>query len=195
METILSRIQKAYHADRIERNHQDKKLFTSQKDFTLSKGDLLSIHELGDFKHLTPADLLREFEVYSLLAGIADDISDERFIEMLNLWEDSKSYEAKSNEMFGRSLVCKDLIKQRQDDWTKRLPIKTLISRLSREEEPQLKQLLQLPNRMIREAVESELIRRNKNKVERKNKVKTYSITGGTDDITYDITPSARGLK
>ena len=195
METILSRIQKAYHADRIERNHQDKKLFTSQKDFTLSKGDLLSIHELGDFKHLTPADLLREFEVYSLLAGIADDISDERFIEMLNLWEDSKSYEAKSNEMFGRSLVCKDLIKQRQDDWTKRLPVKTLVSRLSREAEPQLKQLLQLPNRTIREAVESELIRRNKNKVERKNKVKTFSITGGTDDITYDITPSARGLK
>ena len=57
----------------------------------------------------------------------------------------------------------------------------------------ELKQLLQLPNKTLREAVESELIRRKKKVIDKRNKVNTYAITGN-GEITYDITPEARGL-
>ena len=147
----MNRLQRAINGERIEKEHNDKRLFTSQSDFILSKEDLLTIRSLGEFKHIEPAEILKEYEVYKLLSGVADNITDEKFIEMLNLVEDERSYKAKSNEYLGRSLVVRDMVSQNQQQWTERLPVKTLISRLSRQSETNLKEMIQLPNRTLRE--------------------------------------------
>ena len=189
----MNRIQRAIHGDRIEKHHGDKRLFTSQKGFLLTKEDLLTIHSLGEFKRITPAEMLKEYEVYKLLSGLVDNITDEKFIEMLNLVEDERAYTQKSNEYLGRSLVVRDLVSQNQQEWTERLPLKTLTSRLSNQNEANLKEMLQLPNRALREAVESELIRRRKIDLERRNNTQVRSFTEA-ESITYDITPEARGL-
>ena len=193
-DSLLGRIRRMYNGDRIEQELKDKRLYTSQKAFTLSKEDLLTIHSLGAYQYITPAEMLKEYQVYKLLDGLADNITDNGFIEMLNLVEDERELTAKSNEYLGRSLAVRNLITQRQDEWTNRVADKTLVSRLSRTPEAELKQLLQLPNKTLREAVESELIRRKKKVIDKRNKVNTYAITGN-GEITYDITPEARGLE
>jgi len=189
----MNRLQRAIHGERIEEKHGDKRLYTSQRAFTLTKGDLLTIHTLGEYKHITPAQMLQEYNVYILLQGIADNITDERFIEMLNLVEDERELTAKSNEYLGRSLGVRNIIHTNRGEWTRRLNRKTLVSRLSQQSTAILKELLQIPNKTLREAVEGELVRRNKKKVEDKNETRIHPFTG-TDDITYDITPEARGL-
>ena len=185
----MNRIQKELQEER----HPDKRLFTSQEAFTLTKEDLLTIYQLGEFKYVTPAEILAEWKVFKLLVEVGDNITDEKFIEMVNLVEDQRAYMQKSNEAIGRSLNISDMVVQNQMNWTERLPNKKLEARLSRRNEVELKQLLQLPNRSIREGAQNELIRRKKINIERKNGTQITSFTG-TDSITYNITPEARGL-
>lgn len=185
----MTRIQKELHEER----HPEKRLFTSQEAFTLTKEDLLTIYELGEFQYVTPAEILAEWKVFKLLVEVGDNITDEKFIEMVNLVEDQRAYMQKSNEAMGRSLNISDMLVQNQMNWTENLTNKKLEARLSRKNEVELKELLQLPNRDIREGAQNELIRRKKIVQEQKNGTQIRSFMG-TDSITYNITPEARGL-
>lgn len=178
----MTKLQRALHAERITEKHNDKRIYSSQTSLLLSKEDLLTVHELGEYRELSPNDMLKQWEVFKALDGLADNITDQDLIEMFSLAEDERREVAKSNEHLGRSLGLKNLITQKQEDWTNRLDPKLLLKRLARKSDTDLKQLQQLPNRTLREAVEQELSRRATARVKSKqplrNLDKTYAITG-----------------
>ena len=76
----MNRLQRAINGERIEKEHNDKRLFTSQSDFILSKEDLLTIRSLGEFKHIEPAEILKEYEEHKAL-NIKSYLTKERIKE------------------------------------------------------------------------------------------------------------------